>query len=185
MDVRLMGLLSRWTAPSREAHAAVLLPWRRWGRGGDGGRGVKCGWLSRSSRGHSSDAMHQTYMEGIIWQHLTAVLGALRVMQNKCQAWVFFFLFFFFIFLQARFIRAERFSRRLCKAQPLCFIKEARGRWGERPRCFLKDPLKGFRESQLVLWSTLTAAASCLIAVERQYQPWWAALPPHIYSLLL
>lgn len=75
----------------------VVLPYCCHGDRDVGGGGGVCnwGWQSRSPRGHSSDAMHQTNIEGIIWQHLTAVWR--RFMQNR------------YLFLQVLLMQVECF----------------------------------------------------------------------------
>lgn len=75
-----------------------------------------------------------------------------------------------FFFFTGTFYACGTVSRRLCKAQRLWFIKEARGRWDERPRCFLKDPLKGFREGQLALIPPSRSSKLSLIGVRSRYE---------------
>lgn len=139
----LMGLLSRWTAPQRDAcSGAPLLQ----------GRGGGCWWW-RSSGGHSDDAMHQTNPKEIIQQNLSTVWGVCKLRRtdtlipfDECLHCV------------CGTIQSYAVTCNDCGS-----LKETPGRSDKCPHCFLKDPLEAFRDRQLTLIPSSSSSKLSLI----------------------
>lgn len=117
-------------------------------------RGMQQCSLSRSPRGHSDDAMHQTNPKG---DHTARSDHSLRGMQNKKDKHTSSLLQIVILHV-CRTIQGCTVTCDDCGS-----LKETHGRSGTRPHHCLKDPLEAFRDRQLIVIPSSSSSKLSLI----------------------
>lgn len=145
MDAWLMGLLSRWTPPSRDARSAVLLPQRQ------GGGGVQL-WMTVKVTSRPQQWRNASDHRG--GDHMAGSDRSLRVLCKIGGK--------HYSFLLQTFLCVWNGSMRTHSMQWLWFIKETHGRSGECPRHFSRRILLKASGRASSLWSPPAATAGCL-----------------------